>query len=79
MDYKMVQIQQFIRTLAFANPQQQEQLMQRVPVQKRAQVLMRVQQFRQQMQQQQQQQQQGYNPGGGMMGTGGECSVRVYT
>lgn len=75
MDMKMAQVQQFIRSLAIANPQQQEQLLQRVPMQKRAQVLMRAQQIRQQMQQQQQQQ--GYNPGGGgggaMMGTGGEC------
>ena len=63
----MAQIQQFIRSLATANPQQQEQLL-RVPPQKRAQVLIRAQQIRQQMQQQQQQQQQGYNPGGGMMG-----------
>ena len=74
MDMKMAQVQQFIRSLAIANPQQQEQLLQRVPMQKRAQVLMRAQQIRQQMQQQQQQ---GYNPGGGggggMMGTGGEC------
>ena len=71
----MAQIRQFIRSLAFADPQQQEQLLQRVPVQKRAQVLMKAQQIRQQMQQQQQQQQQqqGYNPGGGMMGTEGEC------
>ena len=74
----MAQVQQFIRSLAFANPQQQEQLLQRVPLQKRGQVLMRAQQIRQQMQQQQhqQQQQQGYNPGGGggagMIGTGGE-------
>ena len=72
MDLKMVQLQQFIRSLAFANPQQQEQLLQRVPMQKRAQVLMRAQQIRQQHQQQQQQQQQGYNPGGGgIVGTGG--------
>ena len=75
IDVKMAQIQQFIRSLATANPQQQEQLLQRVPLQKRAQVLMRARQIRQQMQQQQQQQQkQGYNSGGGgMMGTGGEC------
>ena len=77
IDVKMAQIQQFIRSLATANPQQQEQLLQRVPLQKRAQVLMRAQQIRQQMQQQQQQQQ-GYNPGGGgMMGTGGECACII--
>ena len=63
IDVKMAQIQQFIRSLATANPQQQEQLLQRVPLQKRVQVLMRAPQIRQQMQQQQQQQQQGYNPG----------------
>ena len=58
IDVRMAQIQQFIRSLATANPQQREQLLQRVPLQKRAQVLMRAQQIRQQLQQQQQQQQQ---------------------
>ena len=60
MDMKMAQVQQFLHSLAFAigNLQQQEQLLQRVPPQKRAQVLLRAQQIRQQMQQQQQQQQQ---------------------
>ena len=55
-DMKMAQVRQFMRSLAFANPQQQEQLLQRVPPQKRAQVMMRALQIRQQMQQQQQQQ-----------------------
>ena len=55
IDVKMAQIQQFIHSLATDNPQQQEQLLQRVPLQKRAQVLIRAQQIRQQMQQQQQQ------------------------
>ena len=64
IDVKMAQIQQFIRSLATASPQQQEQLLQQVPLQKRAQVLMKAQQIRQLMQQQQQQQQQGYNPAG---------------
>ena len=72
----MAQIQQFIRSLARANPQQEEQLLQRVPLQKRAMVLMRAQQIRQQIrqqmqQQQQQQQQQGYNPAAGGRGMTG--------
>ena len=76
----MAQVQQFIRSLAFANPQQQEQLLQRVPIQKRGQVLMRAQQIRQQMQQQQQQQ----NVGGmgigqsqGGMGMGHQPGLNV--
>lgn len=51
----MTQIQQFLRAIAFSSPWQQEQLLQRVPMHKRAQVLMRAQQLRQQVQQQQQQ------------------------
>ena len=49
----MAQVQQFIRSLAFTNPQQQEQLLQQVPPQKRAEMLTRALQFRQQMQWQQ--------------------------
>ena len=67
MDMRMAQVQQFIRSLAFANPRQQEQLLQRVPPQRRAQVLMRAQQIRQQEQQQQHQQQ---NVGGMGIGQG---------
>ena len=63
----MAQFEQFIHSLATANPQQQEQLLQQVPLQRRAEVLLRAQQIRQQ-QQQQQQQQQGNPGGGGMIG-----------
>ena len=55
----MAEVRRFIHSLAFANPQQQEQLLQRVPMSHRAQVLMRAQQIRQQSQQQQQQTVQG--------------------
>ena len=73
---RMAQVTQFIRNLAFATPQQQEQLLQKVPLVKRHPIMLRAQQMRQQIQQQQQQQQmqQNYNPGGGggIMGTGGK-------
>ena len=72
-------VTQFIRNLAFATPQQQEQMLQRVSMMKRPQILLRAQQMRQQIQQQQQQlQQQNYNPGGGgggMIGTGGIAHI----
>ena len=87
---RIAQVNQFIRTVAFAPPQQQEQLLARLAPAKRQQVMLRVQQLRQQAQQQQQQQQQqaGYNPGGGgggIMGTGGkersssDCEIQCFT